>query len=107
PKNLIIFGCYQAQGSLGRQVQEGTPVVKFENGEQVEVKMQVQTLSGLSAHSGRNELLQFIGRMNTKTKRIIINNGEVSKRLDLASTLYRLNREETVVLRNLDTIRHK
>jgi len=106
PKNLIIFGCYQAIGSLGRQVQEGNKEVAAD-GEKINVKMQVETISGFSAHSGRNELMQFVSRMNPKPRRIIINHGEVSKSLDLASSLYKLNRVETVVPRNLETIRLK
>ncbi len=107
PKNLIVFGSYQSQGSLGRAVQEGNPTVTLDNGEPVHVKLQVETMYGLSAHSGRNELMQYISRMNPKPKRIIINHGEVSKCLDLASSLYRMNRIETVVPRNLETIRLK
>ena len=104
--NLLIFGCYQAQGSLGRQVQEGTKEV-YADKEKIVVKMQVETIKGFSAHSGRNELLQYINRMSPPPKRIIINHGEVSKCLDLASTLYKLHRIETVVPRNLETIRLK
>ena len=110
PNNLMVFGCYQAIGSLGRQVQEGNKVVKMDKdygGEEIRVKMQVETLNGLSAHSGRNELLQFVSRMNPRPKKIIINHGEVSKCLDLASTLYRQQRIETVVPRNLETVRLK
>ncbi len=110
PNNLIVFGCYQAIGSLGRQVQEGNKQVsigKDYNNEYVTVNMQVETLSGLSAHSSRGELLQYVSRMVPRPKRIIINHGEVSKSLDLASTLYKLNRVETTVPRNLETIRLK
>ncbi len=106
PNNLIVFGCYQAIGSLGRQIQEGTKEV-FVDQSRVSVKMQVETLKGFSAHSGRNELLQYVSRMNPKPKKIIINHGEVSKCMDLASTLYKLNHTETVVPRNLETIRLK
>jgi KH/beta-lactamase-domain protein len=106
PKNLIVFGSYQAPSSLGRQVQEGISPVKA-NEEMVDVKLQVETMYGLSAHSGRNDLLQYISRMNPRPKKIIINHGEASKCLDLASTLYKLNHLETVVPRNLETIRLK
>ncbi len=110
PKNLIIFGCYQAIGSLGRQVQEGVKEIQMDsdyNHERIEIKMQVETLNGLSAHSGRNELLQYVSRMIPKPKKILINHGEVSRCLDLASTLYKMTRSETVVPRNLETIRLK
>ncbi|PIN93776.1 beta-CASP ribonuclease aCPSF1 [Candidatus Pacearchaeota archaeon CG10_big_fil_rev_8_21_14_0_10_31_24] len=106
PNNLIIFACYQAIGSLGRQVQEGFKDV-IVDGEKVNIKMQVETLNGFSAHSGRNELLQYISRMSPRPKKIIINHGELSRSLDLASTLYKLNRIETVVPRNLETLRLK
>jgi hypothetical protein len=109
PNNLIIFKCYQALGSLGRQVQEGAKeIVMIDNsGEKVHVKLQVETLAGLSAHSGRNELIQYISRMNPRPKKIIVNHGEASKCLDLASSLYRLNKIETNVPKNLETIRLK
>ena len=109
PNNLIVFGCYQALGSTGRQVQEGIKEIflSSDSGERIQVKLEVQTLSGLSAHSGRNELLQYISRMNPKPKKIIVNHGEVSKCLDLASTLYKQQKIETVVPRNLETIRLK
>lgn len=107
PNNVIVFGCYQAIGSLGRQVKDGIKEVIVNDGEKVSVNMEVQTMYGLSAHSGRNELLQFVSRMVPKPKKIIINHGEVSKSLDLASTLYKQNRVETVVPRNLETVRLK
>ncbi len=110
PNNVIAFSCYQSIGSLGRQIQEGNKEVhlgKDYGNEKVEVKMKVETLSGFSAHSGRNELLQYVSRMSPRPKKIIINHGEVSKSLDLASTLYRSNNIETVVPRNLETIRLK
>ncbi len=110
PNNLIVFQCYQAVGSLGRRVQEGEKEIytsQDSGGEKIIVKMQVETLSGLSAHSGRNELMQYVSRMNPKPKKIIINHGESSKCLDLASSLYRLNRVETSVPKNLETIRLK
>lgn len=110
PKNIIIFGCYQGPGSLGRQVSEGNTTVKLDEsfgGETITVKMRVETMSGLSAHSGRGELMQFIGRMSPKPKKIIISHGEQSRSLDFASSIYRQYGIETVVPRNLETIRLK
>lgn len=109
PNNLIVFGCYQAIGSTGRQVQEGAKEATLtgDSWERIQVKLEVQTLSGLSAHSGRNELVQYVSRMNPKPKKIIVNHGEVSKCLDLASTLYKQHKIETIVPRNLETIRLK
>ena len=110
PNNMIVFGCYQAIGSLGRQVQEGAKEVILgdgSHGEKISVKLEVETLNGLSQHSGRNELIQYVSRMVPRPKKIIVNHGEVSKCLDLASTLYKQNKIETIVPRNLETVRLK
>ena len=108
--NNIIFVCYQGIGSLGRQVQEGIKEVKYqvENHEEIaKVNMEVTTIDGLTAHSGRNQLLAFINNLQPAPKRVIINHGEQSKCLDLASSLYQLHRVETSAPRNLETIRLK
>ena len=106
--NSIIFVCYQGVGSLGRQVQEGlnsTKMMVDGREENVEINLEVHTIDGLSAHAGRNEIISFFNNIRPKPKRIMINHGEVSKCLDLASALYKLNRVETNVPRILETIR--
>ena len=107
-KNSICFVCYQGVGSLGRQVQEGlqeTRMIVDGHEEQVKIKMEVNTIAGLSAHAGRNEITAFFSNMRPKPKRIMLNHGEVSKCLDLASALYKLNHVETNVPRVLETVR--
>ncbi len=106
PNNLMVFGCYQGAGSLGREVQEGASHVNVD-GTNVTIKMRVETLAGLSAHSGRNEMMQYISRMYPKPKKIIVNHGEVSKCLDLASSIYKSHKIETIAPKNLETIRLK
>ena len=106
--NCIIFVCYQGVGSLGRLVQDGVKETRMpvDGKEEVtKIEMQVETITGFSAHAGRNELLSFFNNLIPKAKRIIINHGEVSKSLDLASALYKLNRVETNVPRTLETLR--
>ncbi|MBU2523327.1 MAG: beta-CASP ribonuclease aCPSF1 [Nanoarchaeota archaeon] len=109
--NMVIFTCYQASGSLGSDVKNGLKEVRLsgENGreEVVPINMEVVPIDGLSGHSGRNQLLAFINNMNPKPKKIIINHGEQSKSLDLASSLYKMYKIETVVPRNLETLRLK
>ncbi len=108
PKNAIVFVCYQGANSLGRQVKEGLKETRFTvegKEEVVPVKLEVVAIDGLTGHSGRNQLLAFVNNMSPSPKKIIINHGEVPKCLDLASTLYKLYRTETIAPRNLETIR--
>ncbi|MBU1135946.1 MAG: beta-CASP ribonuclease aCPSF1 [Nanoarchaeota archaeon] len=109
-RNSIIFVCYQPTGGLGRQIQEGTKEMRMTtNGkeEDIKINLEVHTIDGFTGHSGRNQLLAFINKCQPKTKRAIINHGEASKCLDLASTIYKLNRIETTAPRNLETVRIK
>jgi len=108
PKNGICFVCYQGVGSLGRQVQEGVKQTTFNvNGktEIVPIRLAIKTIEGFSAHSSRNQLLAFVSNMSPKPRKIIINHGEASRSLDLASSLYKMQKVETVVPKNLETIR--
>ena len=109
-KNSLIFVCYQGVGSLGRQVQDGvkeTRMMVDGREERVEVNMEINTITGFTAHAGRNEIMSFFNNMKPRPKRVIINHGEISKSLDLASALYKLNRIETNVPRTLETLRLK
>ncbi len=110
-RNSVIFTCYQASGSLGCEVKNGLKEVKLvgEEGkeETVSIKLEVVAIDGLSGHSGRNQLINFVNNIKPRPKKIIINHGEQSRCLDLASSLYRMFRIETVVPRNLETIRLK
>lgn len=108
PNNLIILSSYQGPGSLGRKLQDGEKSVQIEaerGVQEIKVNMRVELLTGLTPHSGRNELVSFFNNMYPKPKRILINHGEVSKSLDLASTIYKSHRIETTVPRNLEVIR--
>ena len=107
-KNSMLFVCYQGVGSLGRQVQEGLKETRMNvdgREESVKVNFEVHTIAGLSAHAGRNEIMGFFNNMRPRPKRIMINHGEVSKCLDLASALYKLSHIETNVPRILETLR--
>jgi uncharacterized protein len=109
PRNGLCLSCYQPPGGLGRQMQEGTvKEAKFvvEGKEEiVPIKLKFLNIDGFSGHSSRNELMAFVGNVSPKPRKVIINHGEQSKSLDLASSLHKSQRVETVVPKNLETIR--
>jgi len=105
--NSLILVSYQGPGSLGRQLQEGSKevIVQGDKEEKVSVKMEINSLDSFSAHAGRKEILGFVNSLNPSPRRIIVNHGEPSRALDLASTLYKIYKIETSVPRNLDALR--
>ena len=106
--NGLCLSCYQPPGGLGRQLKEGLKEAKFDvNGktEIVPIRLKFLTIDGFSGHSSRNELMAFINSINPKPKKVIINHGEQSKCLDLASSIYKSQRVETITPKNLETVR--
>ena len=110
PRNSIGFVNYQGEGSLGRRIQQGEREFTFSDGgkpEMLQIKMQVHTVDGFSGHSSRNQLMNFVAKCEPRPKKVIINHGENSRCLDLASSIHKQFRIETVAPRNLETVRVK
>jgi hypothetical protein len=109
PRNSLIFTCYQGEGSLGQRIQRGEKEIIFKHGvkqEIVPIKMDVHKLE-ITAHSDRKQLTNFAYKCNPKPKKIIVNHGENSRCLDLASSLHKMNRVETNAPRDFEAVRIK
>ncbi|TVQ63697.1 MAG: beta-CASP ribonuclease aCPSF1, partial [Spirulina sp. DLM2.Bin59] len=92
PKNSIVFVCYQSEGSLGKRVQRGEKEINFSNSgrnEMMFVNLEVHTIEGLSGHADRRELMNFLRRATPRPKRVILNHGESSRCLDMASSIHK------------------
>ncbi|MBR9789244.1 MAG: MBL fold metallo-hydrolase [Vibrionaceae bacterium] len=74
-KNDVLFAGYQAQGTLGEAIQVGDSVVEID-AQEIQVKAQVHTISGYSAHADRSDLLKFISGIPTAPKVIHLIHGE-------------------------------
>lgn len=108
PKNSLLFVSYQGEGSLGRRIQRGEREMSVDGGKEItQIKMEIYTIEGFTGHSGRKELLNFVYRCDPKPKKVILNHGESSRCLDLASSLHKMNRIETSAPRNLESLRLK
>jgi hypothetical protein len=109
PKNTLIFSSYLGEGTLGRRIFGGEREIIFKNGpkqEVVEIKMEVMKVA-VSDHSDRKQLMNFVFKCQPRPKKVIVQHGESSKVLDLASAIHKLGRIETAAPRNLETVRIK
>ena len=111
PNNLLMFVSYQAENTLGKRIQKGwTDIpIKTENGKQstIPLKMQVESIEGLSGHSDRNQLMSFIHRLPARPDKIIVCHGEPAKVVEFARAAHKNFRAETYAPRNLESIRLK
>lgn len=82
----ILLAGYQAQGTLGREIQSGAMEVEID-GEKVEVNAQVHTMSGYSAHADKQDLLRFITGIEPKPQLIHLIHGEPETQEQFASEL--------------------
>jgi metallo-beta-lactamase family protein len=87
PRNTILFVGYQAQGTLGRVIQQGTDPVRI-FGEMHPVRASIETIEGFSAHADREELLGWFDALGSVPLRTFVVHGEESVAVHFASTLH-------------------
>ncbi|MBL7147910.1 MAG: beta-CASP ribonuclease aCPSF1 [Nanoarchaeota archaeon] len=104
-RNSLILTCYQGPGSLGRRLENGEKELRLNGHEVINVKMEIHTIKGFSGHSSRTQLMNFVKRLDPKPKKIIVIHGESNKCLDLASSIHKQMRIETIAPKNLESVR--
>ncbi|MBC8061476.1 MAG: MBL fold metallo-hydrolase [Clostridiaceae bacterium] len=75
----IVFVGYQAEGTLGRAIVDGTKKVKL-FGEEVAVKAHIYNLHGLSGHADREGLISWVEAIKSKPKEILLVHGDKEAR---------------------------
>ncbi|MDK2918596.1 MAG: metallo-beta-lactamase family protein [Candidatus Petromonas sp.] len=71
----VIFIGYQAQGTLGREIQEGAKMVKIFN-EDIIVNAQIHSIEGFSGHADMNDLINWLSHFKAKPKKAFVVHGE-------------------------------
>ncbi len=75
PRNTIVIVSWQAPNTLGRRLAERERTVKI-FGESLEVRAEVATIGGLSAHAGQDMLLRYAHASAAQLKGIFLVHGE-------------------------------
>lgn len=88
-ETTLLFVGYQARGTPGRRIQDaarrGDGVVRID-GEDVALRASVETLSGLSAHADRGELVRWV-RAIPDVRAVALHHGEPEAQKALAEAL--------------------
>lgn len=74
-ESTILFVGYQAYGSLGRALLEGTDSVKL-FGETIQVQARIEQLDGISGHADKRGLIEWVEALKEKPKQIFVVHGE-------------------------------
>ena len=75
PESVVLFVGYQAEGSLGRRLQDGVQNVKL-FGEEIAVRARIATLQGTSGHADRDGLLNWLKGFREKPGMVFVNHGD-------------------------------
>jgi len=84
PESTVLFVGYQANGTLGRQLQDGKKEVKV-LGEEITVRAEIATLQGVSGHADKNGLLRWLDGFTSKPH-IFVNHGEHDQSMAFVDT---------------------
>jgi metallo-beta-lactamase family protein len=87
PKNLLCLSGYQAEGTRGRHLIEGTRKLRI-HGRDYPIRAQVTTLKGLSGHADADELMRWVSGAPTTPSAIFVNHGEPKSIDALAKRLH-------------------
>ena len=74
-ESVVLFVGYQAEGSLGRKLQDGARAVKL-FGEEIAVNATIATLHGTSGHADRDGLLNWLAGFQKKPQMVFVNHGD-------------------------------
>ena len=75
PKNTILIVSWQAPYTLGRRLADREKRVRI-FGEEYQVKAEVATIGGLSAHAGQDFLVEYALRVKGKARQVFLVHGE-------------------------------
>ena len=74
-ESTIMFAGYQANGTLGRSIVDGTPKVKL-FGEEVNVKSDIEVVDGISSHADMHGLFNWIENFGKKPEEVFVVHGQ-------------------------------
>jgi KH/beta-lactamase-domain protein len=104
----MVFVGYQAQGTLGRRIQNGWDDIPVNDGGRagtVSLNMDVETVDGFSGHADRQGLENFVRTMNPRPEKVLCVHGDERSTQDLSSALYHDFNMRTFAPKNLETFR--
>jgi metallo-beta-lactamase family protein len=75
PKNTVLFVGYQSEGTRGRRILDGEKQIRI-HGQFFDVKAELVTVSGFSAHADWTELLKWMDGFTAPPAQTLLVHGE-------------------------------
>lgn len=85
-ENTILLIGYQAVGTIGRSIENGSKTIHI-MGEEVNIKANVEKISGYSGHKDSDHLVEFVADTASTLKKVFLLMGEPKSSMFLAQRL--------------------
>lgn len=86
PSTTVLFTGYQAEGSPGRRLKDGATTIRL-LGEEVEVRAEIRSLEGLSAHADQGETMAWLRGFREPPRTTFLVHGEPGPQQVLAGKI--------------------
>lgn len=87
-RNLLILAGYQAAGTRGRKLLEGSPSLRI-HGADIPVRAECMVLHGLSGHGDRGEMMRWLRSDERPPRRVFLTHGEPEAALAFSELIRR------------------
>ncbi|GGC06789.1 MBL fold hydrolase [Marinobacterium zhoushanense] len=89
PKHAVLFVGYQAEGTPGREIQQYGPKGGYVwlDGERINIRADIQTIGGYSAHADQRGLVNFVKGMRYRPQEIRLVHGNLGAKESLKAAL--------------------
>jgi metallo-beta-lactamase family protein len=96
----VLFVGYQADGTPGRAIQTYGPRGGYVvlDGERYDIKAQIHTVSGYSAHADQHNLVNFIKRMRHLPEKVYLVHGDLDAKAALKAELQKLSPVMNIII---------
>lgn len=74
-ESTILFVGYQSEGTVGRKLIDGADTVRL-FGEEITVEAHIESLSGISGHADRDQMLSWLASIPQKPRQVFVNHGD-------------------------------
>lgn len=85
-RNTVLITGFQAPDTLGRRILDGHKRIKI-FGEDYDVRARVESLTGMSGHADRSELLAWAGHLSRPPRQVFLVHGEPEAAFALAERM--------------------
>ena len=102
-RNCVILGGFQAEGTRGRDLQEGTKTLRL-YGQMVPVLAEIVEMGQLSAHAGKSELMRWLVGLQVPPQQVYLTHGEPAAAQSLQQAITEKFRWKATVARYLDIV---